>query len=162
MKRRNETDKQRDARLDAFERDALPIRRKAEAEAETRKCPNCDKLFLLGDKCRCGFSGKGIDVEHDTAWKLNRVSDTAWIQDTSGIVVYINWDTATQSVRLDVMLKDEPKQSFIGTADNVRKATMQWITDWPNSDIQISLEHAAYIGAELERCDTERIDYMQN
>jgi len=107
-----------------------------------------------------------MNRENETAaaaeWKLNRVSDTAWIQDTSGIVVYINWDTATQSVRLDVMLKDEPKQSFIGTADNVRKATMQWITDWPNSDIQISLEHAAYIGAELERCDTERIDYIQN
>lgn len=95
-------------------------------------------------------------------WQLNRVDDIEWIQDRSGIYVVINWDTQTGSARLDVMAEAlaEPLQSFIGKADNVRKAVMQWLVK--RVRFGISLEHAAYIGAELERCDTERIDYVQD
>ncbi len=103
-------------------------------------------------------------------WKLNRVDAIEWQQDKSGVYVYINYDVDTESTRLDIMTEAnaQPLQSFIGKADNVRKAVMQWIdsVNWllvlgyiPES---ISLEHAAYIGAELERCDTERIDYIQD
>lgn len=108
------------------------------------------------------------DKERDTNWQLNRVDDIEWAPDKSGVNVLINWDQLTDSVRLDIMAKDvTPLQSFIGDADNVRKAAMRYFADkcrhnWPNSKIQISLEHAAYIGSELERCDTERIDYVQD
>ena len=97
-----------------------------------------------------------------TEWQLNRVDDIEWTQDRSGIYVYINWDAATDSVRLDIMTEANAQalQSFIGGSDNVRKAVMQWIES--EHILGISLEHAAYIGAELERCDTERIDYVQN
>jgi hypothetical protein len=103
-----------------------------------------------------------------TGWSLNVVDDIAWKQDASGIYVYINWDMQTQSVRLDIMAEAEaePLQSFIGKSDNVRKAVMQWLTSALygkayNPDL-VSLEHAAYIGSELERCNTERIDYVQD
>jgi hypothetical protein len=59
----------------------------------------------------------------------------------------------------------EPIQSFIGGSDNVRKAVMRWFDNHAailKKGLGISLEHAAYIGAELERCDTERIDFVQN
>lgn len=101
-------------------------------------------------------------------WQLNRVDDIAWTQDDSGIYTYINWDAGTNSVRLDIMTetKAEPLQSFTGDADNVRKAAMKWFVsalyDGPYNPDLVSLEHAAYIGAELERCDTERIDYVQD
>lgn len=106
-------------------------------------------------------------------WKLNVVDDIPWTQDESGVYVIINWDMLTESARLDIMVeaKTEPIQSFVGKADNVRKATMQWFNtpqavsacgfDGDCRDY-VSLEHAAYIGAELERCDTERIDYVQD
>lgn len=131
-----------------------------------RQCPNCDKLYLLNGRCVCGFSGKGIDIERDTNWQLNRVDKIEWIQDGSGIYVCINWDVLTESARLDILAVADavPLQSFIGNADNVRKATMRWFDSRLSQRIGlgISAEHAAYIGAELERCDTERIDYIQS
>lgn len=117
------------ARLAAFERDLLPVRKQSN-------------------------------------WQLIRVDDIAWVQDRSGIYVVINWDVQTESARLDVMTEAdaEPLQSFIGSADNVRKAVMRWFAGRisQKAGLGISLEHAAYIGAELERCDTERIDYVQD
>lgn len=130
--KRNETPEQKDARLNAFERDALPVRSK-------------------------------------TQWQLNRIDDIAWIQNRSGVYVYINYDVKTESIRLDIMAiaqlpVAEPLQSFVGKADNVRKAAMQWFAARiaQKAGLGVSLEHAAYIGAELERCDTERIDYIQS
>ena len=102
-------------------------------------------------------------------WQLNRVDDIEWKQDQSGVNVIISWDRLTDSVRLDILTDRNvvPLQSFIGRHDNVRKAAMRWIHKasrlfYPNAKVQISLEHAAYIGSELERCDTERIDYVQD
>ena len=104
----------------------------------------------------------------DTNWQLIRVDDIEYTQDKSGVYVYINWDVLTESARLDIMAVADavPLQSFIGKADNVRKATMRWFISalygGPYNPDMVSLEHAAYIGAELERCDTERIDYIQS
>lgn len=97
-------------------------------------------------------------MDRQTQWQLNRVDDIAWKPDGSGLSVLINWDSQTESVRLDIIRENgaEPLQSFIGKADNVRKASMWWFA------ARISLEHAAYIGSELERADTERIDYVQD
>lgn len=99
-------------------------------------------------------------------WQLNRVDDIGWVQDDSDICVVINWDIQTESARLDIMKETriKPLQSFIGKADNVRKAAMQWFAKRVSqkAGLGISIEHAAYIGAELERCDTERIDYIQD
>lgn len=107
-------------------------------------------------------------------WQLEKVSDIAWTQDDSGVYVYINWiwleckdckricaDCINDVVRLDIMhVKDDmPVKSFVGAADNVRKAVLNWLQD---NKIAISLEHAGYIGAEIERADTERIDYVQD
>lgn len=106
------------------------------------------------------------------AWQLTHVDKIEWTQDKSGLHVYINWDMQTESVRLDVFdtKTGTPLVSFTGFADNVRKATMEWLT-W-NAGIGdagirigcsgVSLEHASYIGAELEHADTERIDYVQD
>lgn len=122
-----ETPEQKEARLNAFERDMLPVRKPKQ-------------------------------------WKLNRVNDIEWIADRSGVTVLISWDALTDSVRLDIMaLAIEPLQSFTGDADNVRKAVMRWLAKRViKVGCGISLEHAAYVGAELERCNTERIDYIQS
>lgn len=138
-----ETLGQMEARLSAFERDLLPVRKQ------------------------------------DTAWQLNRVDDIEWTQDKSGVYVLINWDPQIDLVRLDIMpvlptpSDVLPLVSFAGRADNVRKATMRWFVenigaacdlDCPAEQAKrgVSLEHAAYIGAELQCADTERIDYVQD
>lgn len=102
----------------------------------------------------------------DRQWQLIRVDPTERIQDESGAYVLINWDRSTDSVRLDVFTAGgEPLVSFVGYADDVRKHTMRWLTQTAEAGGTMgsaSLEHAAYIGAELERADTERIDYVQD
>lgn len=93
-------------------------------------------------------------------WRLNRVDNVEYIPDNSGVHVLINWDLQTASCRLDIFatVGGIPLQSFAGTADNIRKHAMRYLDKkWQG----ISLEHAAYIGAELERADAERIDYVQ-
>ena len=101
-------------------------------------------------------------------WKLNRVDNSEYKPDDTGIYVLINWDIQTDTVRLDFMSrKNEPIQSFAGSSDNVRKHAMRYIhkisrVNWPNSGFDISLEHAAYIGSELQKADIFRIDYVQD
>lgn len=100
-------------------------------------------------------------------WQLDHVDDVEYIPDNSGVHVLINWDRQTASCRLDIFatVGSVPLQSFAGTADNVRKHAMRWLFDFTtghNDFGLVSLEHAAYIGAELEQADTERIDYVQN
>ncbi len=104
-----------------------------------------------------------------TMWQLHRVDDIEWTQDDSGVYVLISWDVKTESARLDIMAESfacspVPLVSFVGRADNVRKAAMAWFDARISQQTsqRVSLEHAAYIGAELERADTERIDYVQD
>ncbi len=101
-----------------------------------------------------------------TMWQLHRVDDIEWTPDDSGVYVLISWDLLTGSVRLDVLRQADntPLVSFAGRADNVRKAAMAWFEARisQKAGLGMSLEHASYIGAELERADTERIDYVQD
>lgn len=93
-------------------------------------------------------------------WKLQNVDNIEFTRDKSGIYVLINWENQKNSVRLDIMSdNDEPIQSFSGKAENVRKAVMRFLSDEKSS---VSLEHAAYIGSEIEKCDIMRIDYIQD
>ena len=97
-------------------------------------------------------------------WELIKVKQTDWIQDNSGYYTLINW-IDDNTVRLDVMgiadslnPMDYPIVSFQGTASNVRKHIMQRIgNQW-----SISLEHAAYIGSELARCELLKSEYIQD
>lgn len=98
-------------------------------------------------------------------WKLNRVDDIDWKQDQSGLYVLIYWDLKTNTVRLDVISKNhDPIISFAGSSDNVRKHVGRWIDSRLSqmTSYRVSAEHAAYIGSELERADTMRIDYVQD
>lgn len=92
-------------------------------------------------------------------WRVVDVPDTAWRQDDSSISCLINWVVASDVVRIDLMYAECPIISFQGSADNVRKHTMAWLALYVP---EFALDHAAYIGAELERADTERIDYVQD
>ena len=96
-------------------------------------------------------------------WRLVNVPFTAWKQDDSGFACLIRW-TETDVVRIDLINELDVDGgvfivSFQGNADDVRKHTMGWLMKHvPTFD----LAHAAYIGAELERADTERIDFVQD
>ena len=93
-------------------------------------------------------------------WQLIKVEHTDWIQDNSGYYILINW-IDNNTVRLDWMDKDNmPIVSFQGVASDVRKHATRFaqiIMDW-----KISAEHAAYIGAELARCELLKKDYVQD
>lgn len=94
-------------------------------------------------------------------WRIVDVPETAWTEDPCGISGVINWILPQDIVRIDLITTQggRPIVSFQGSTDNVRKHTMQWLAKYvPTFD----LAHAAYIGAELERADTERIDFVQD
>jgi hypothetical protein len=61
---------------------------------------------------------------------------------------------------------NEPLQSFSGSAENVRKHAMRYLSDEQfNSDDGLqfmSLEHAAYIGYELLKAEIMTINYEQD
>ncbi|KKN02462.1 hypothetical protein LCGC14_1117390 [marine sediment metagenome] len=101
-------------------------------------------------------------------WELIKVSKTDWIPDDSGIYILINWyhvNGSSLGIRLDIFTTGdhEPVISFLGKADDVRKAVMRWFTiGYVMADIKISLEHAAYIGAELAKAEILGIDYIQD
>ena len=92
-------------------------------------------------------------------WQLIKVSKTEWIQDDSGYYTLINW-IDDNIVRLDVMDKDDvPVISFQGAASDVRKHIMQGGLSIGSN---MSREHAAYVGAELARCELLKKDYIQD
>lgn len=99
-------------------------------------------------------------------WQLTRVDDIDWTRDKSGIYVLINWDVARSKVRLDIVAENHlPIVSFLGSSDNVRKAVGRWVDSrvcQQHTSYRVSAEHAAYIGSELEKADTMRIDYIQD
>lgn len=93
-------------------------------------------------------------------WKLIKVEHTDWIQDESEYYTLIYW-IDDNNVRLDWMDADNmPVISFQGAASDVRKHATRFadvIMDW-----NVSLEHAAYIGAELARCELLGKGYIQD
>ena len=93
-------------------------------------------------------------------WNINIVDDTEFRQCPSGIYCLIYWQLQTSNVRIDLMSdKHEPIQSFVGSAENVRKHTMRFLAEHVPD---VSLEHAAYIGSQLQLADVLRIDYKQD
>ncbi len=92
-------------------------------------------------------------------WKLIKVNETEWKQDTSGIFTLISY-CPDGTVRLDVMTtKYEPVISFQGKAEDVRKVAVRWL---PSGYSWISLEHASYIGSELARAELLKTEYVQS
>jgi len=63
---------------------------------------------------------------------------------------------------------DMPVVSFQGKAENVRKQSARWFERRSKKvcgitrQQKISCEHAAYIGAELARCELLKKDYVQD
>ncbi len=94
-------------------------------------------------------------------WQLIKVPKTDWIKDNSGYYTLINW-IDENTVRLDVMDRDDmPIVSFQGAASDVRKHIMQHISAICSGRL-ISVEHVAYIGAELARCELLKTNYVQD
>lgn len=95
-------------------------------------------------------------------WQLIKVEHTDWIPDESGYYTLINYiDDST--VRLDWMCKtdtyEHPIMSYQGKADDVRKHAVRFAKF---HEMDISAEHAAYISAELARCELLRDKYVQD
>lgn len=102
------------------------------------------------------------------------MSKTDWQQDDSGYYTLIHYikencrtcdkacvDCIDGHVRLDIMDKDDmPVVSFQGKSSDVRKWVMQNIG--LIMPMNISREHASYIGAELTRCELLKGDYVQD
>ena len=97
-------------------------------------------------------------TSYNLPWELKEVSDVQWIGDASGVYVLISWRPITKDVRLDVMtVEHRPVVSFAGSAGDVRKAAMQWL----GLTNDMSIEHASYIGQELERAAWCEAEYVQ-
>lgn len=93
-------------------------------------------------------------------WRLVDVGETKWQEDPCGISVIINWVLPADVVRIDLIGMDSiPIISFQGRTDDVRKHCLRWLS---RRVPELTLDHAGYIGAELEKADTERIDYVQD
>jgi len=101
-------------------------------------------------------------------WKLTEVAYTDWKQDLSGVYVLVNricqkrthkeYSGETVVVRVDVMSdKDIPLHSFVGSAHDVRINVLRWLED---NGYKLSLEHAGYIGSEIERANMD-LHYIQ-
>ncbi len=95
-------------------------------------------------------------------WKLNQSVETEYIPDQ--LAAYTIISKANKGlVRLDLMdVAGSPVESFIGTANAVRKDVVRALTGanslmYPN---EISTEHASYIGYELAKAESEA-DYVQ-
>ena len=105
-------------------------------------------------------------------WKLIEVTEEpAWQEDTSGVYVVVHRVVTKEvhkgiageriTVRVDLMSSngDEPIISWVGKAESVRKAMMQWIGRQSTPDgfyrYLLSAEHAAYIGSEIARAEID-------
>ncbi len=114
-------------------------------------------------------------------WELRKVEDIECTLDDSGVYAVVNrmvhLPQSPVVVRLDLMRtsskesamswnstgNDEPIMSFVGTANNVRKAVIGYLR-YPclsNGAPTISLEHASYIGYELHCAETDP-NYVQD
>jgi hypothetical protein len=90
-------------------------------------------------------------------WEQIQCNETEWIQDDSGHYALITRRN-NGDIRLDLMTTDDqPVMCFIGKAENVRKRSMQWMEA---HNIGLSMEHAAYIGYELCRAESDE-NYVQ-
>jgi hypothetical protein len=92
-------------------------------------------------------------------WKLIDCDEKEWTQDESGHYTIVN-NIGPKTVRLDLMTtSDMPVISFEGTAENVRKHAMAYAD---KNALNVSLEHASYIGRELARAELLGPEYVQS
>ena len=106
-------------------------------------------------------------------WELRKVEEIECTIDNSGVYTDINripakWIPETGGylihVRLDLMQtsNSKPIMSWQGTANNVRKGVIKYLTDGKSRmPCPISREHASYIGYELHRAETDP-NYVQD
>ena len=91
-------------------------------------------------------------------WELRNCFKTDAIMDDSGLYVIINrvhiGEERQIQVRADLMtVEHDPVMSFLGNAENVRKALSRFIAEQYGIS-HPSMEHMAYIGYELLRAET--------
>ena len=101
------------------------------------------ELRTITDDIECALDGSGIFCT------INRVAN-AITEHSKG---YIG---QAVSVRVDIMdsCDNNPVMSFMGKAENVRKAVMRFLTNRHNGRTwTISAEHASYIGSEIARAE---------
>lgn len=92
-------------------------------------------------------------------WRLVKCEDIEWKQDISGYYTLIQY-VRIGLCRLDIMSIDgNPLISFEGTAKAVRKNAMRYCDE---NCVNLSAEHAAYIGYELAHCEMLRDEYVQD
>jgi len=93
-------------------------------------------------------------------WKLIEVVNRLWVQDTIGFYTVINF-TAGNKLRVDVMnTLDIPVVTIQG--DN-SEAVYKGLADWFDiQNLNLSNEHAMYIGSELVKAETQRTKYKQS
>lgn len=101
-------------------------------------------------------------------WSLIEATDVDCTMDDSGVYTIISRikphpSRNTADVRADLMQTDGdvPLISFIGTANNVRKRLIAWLSAIGYGRRWISREHASYIGYELHRAESDA-DYVQD
>jgi hypothetical protein len=93
-------------------------------------------------------------------WTKIRVSNMPCIFDNSGVYCNISFCQNKDEFRLDIMtIENEPVISFVGTVDGIRKSTMRY---FEKNQVNISLEHASYIGSELSRVAIFKAEYIQD
>ncbi len=103
-------------------------------------------------------------------WGLVEVESIDCTMDNSGLYVTINriksdkthkqYQDSRVFVRCGIMTtKDIPLVSFQGPENDVRKHTIRWIKDFWH--LEISTEHASYIGRELFRA-VHDFNYVQD
>jgi hypothetical protein len=101
---------------------------------------------------------KTMAIKFTGEWALEHVSGLEWQQDNSGMYTIIS-RLPNGDVRIEIMsTEDNPARSFDGPHSDVRKQVMRWLA---SNVTDVSLEHAAYIGAELERAGLQT-DYVQD
>lgn len=161
--KRNETTKQKEARLSAFEKDLRPTRK----TSDNYKFALWPCNICTAQKPDCDNNKQHFPcLVESNDWQLTNVDDIAWTSDNSGVYCLINWQVQTDTVRIDFMTENthNPIISFAGKSDNVRKAVGIWIDSRISQKtiMQFSAAHIAYIGSELQKADIFRIDYIQD
>ena len=109
----------------------------------------------------------------ETGWKLVHTTPIECMMDDSGVYTVINRIEEHDahkghigirvSVRCDIMSTDDtPLVSFQGSANDVRKHVISWLsTEFRLGSRILSNEHASYIGWELHRAETDP-NYVQD
>jgi len=104
-------------------------------------------------------------------WKLVEVEDNdEYTDDQSGVYVLVSVRHYRQDgyVRVDVMriADSEPLRSFCGPANAVRKAVVEFIESLSLATKQsvhpLSVQHASYIGQEIQRAALQGEEYAQD